>query len=132
MKHAAIHKLWFYFDRRFSSITTKETKGKKRQQKDITEHKKDNTNLFDLVSKDGPKLKWDGSFEQLKSLLETKLSLSGTWSSPQENEHEFEVDTPTISFNANKKTLVINGEGSEELKERLLPTENDQPGSSSG
>ena len=98
----------------------------------MAEHKKDNTNLFDLVSKDGPKLKWSGNFEQLKSLLETKLSLSGTWSSPEANVQEFEVDTPTISFNANKKTLVINGEGSEELKERLLPTENDQPGSSSG
>jgi hypothetical protein len=79
------------------------------------------------TNKDGFVFKWEepeGSFEELKSFVETTLSLTGTWSSlPKANAEKFTTNSKSkmdksisITFHIGTKTLQIQG-NSEDVKE---------------
>jgi hypothetical protein len=83
------------------------------------------------TNKDGFVFKWkepEGGFDELKSFVETTLSLIGTWSSlPKANAEKFTTNSKmdksiSITFHISTKTLQIQGnsEDVKELKEFLL------------
>jgi hypothetical protein len=78
------------------------------------------SSLFKEVSLFRKVLKWEGSFDDLKSFVETTLSLAGTWSLVSGGQ-KFTTNSKsiTIMFHTNT-TLQIQGKGGDELKKELL------------
>ena len=68
------------------------------------------------TNKDGFVFKWEGSFEELESFVETTLSLTGSWS-PVRNGQKFTTNPKSITITFyNTTTLQIQGK-SEDIKE---------------
>ena len=86
------------------------------------------SNLYSFLFKDGSDFKWGGTFEKLKSFVETTLTLNGIWSSPKANTEMFSTNSKmnnfsvTITFHSTTKKLQIQGKkkDSEKLKKDLL------------
>jgi hypothetical protein len=86
------------------------------------------SNLDSFLFKDGSDLKWEGTFEQLKSFVGTRLTLKGIWSFPKANTEKFTTNSKidnfsiTITFHSTTRTLQIQGkeENREKLKKDLL------------
>jgi hypothetical protein len=76
--------------------------------------------LFDHLSiGKKSKLKWKGGRQELKSFVETTLSLIGKWSSDYST-YQFNSKLISITFyDSKQKTLLIQGIIGKELKERL-------------
>ncbi|XP_028407847.1 rho-associated protein kinase 2-like [Dendronephthya gigantea] len=63
---------------------------------------------------EGSKIKWNGSFEDLKAFTELRLGLGGNWTSPGGSTKLFSSDEITIKYS--KKSLVLSFEGEASLK----------------
>ena len=75
----------------------------------------DRSNLSNYLSIDKkPRIKWEGSSQQLESFVKETLSLTGKWSS------HFISDEISITFHNATQTLQIQGKKGNELKARLL------------
>jgi hypothetical protein len=70
------------------------------------------------TNKDGFVFKWEGSFEELESFVETTLSLTGSWS-PVRDGQKFTTNPKSITITFyNNRTLQI--QGKKEDREKLI------------
>ena len=85
------------------------------------ETKPNTTDFFGHLSiGEKSKLKWEGNRQELKSFVETTLSLTGEWSS-DDSTPMFKSNGITITFYDSKQnTLLIQGRIGDELKQHLL------------
>ena len=83
-------------------------------------------NLYDLLSTKESPIKWNGTLEQLKTLFEKKLNLTGEWSSSVDKckviRHFFKSESSSVTITSypSTKTLQIQGEGKDDVKQLLL------------
>ena len=66
------------------------------------------------------KIKWLGSFEELKCLIFDLFGVDGKWSSPRGTAKTFRNDKITITWYANKKSLLFQGQEGNRLKAVIL------------
>ena len=71
------------------------------------------------VSEDG-KLKWFGSFEELKDLVSNSIMLTGKWSAPSRDCKLFKAENVEIRWYSKTKTLTNKGDKAEELKAKIM------------
>jgi hypothetical protein len=85
------------------------------------ETKPNTTDFFGHLSiGEKSKLKWKGNRQELKSFVETTLSLTGEWSS-NDSTLKFKSNGITITFyHSEQNTLLIQGKISDEFKQHLL------------
>jgi hypothetical protein len=72
-----------------------------------------------LSMTDKGKYKWSGSFEELKKLLNQELGYETNWSSPGGDAKKFQNEKLTIRWYADSSSLIIKGDDSSVLKEKL-------------
>lgn len=81
------------------------------------------------IGYDNGKLKWHGTFEHLKVLLEESIGLHGKWSTPGGQakkfscECDYTVPDPQLTvtwYQGKQQTLVFNGNMAEEVKDKFI------------
>ena len=82
------------------------------------------TNYFDVASKylivnSKGKFKWNGSFEELKSLMNVLTKQETKWMAPSGNCKLFETNDLTVRWYYNNSSLTINGTASKDIKFKL-------------
>ena len=82
------------------------------------------TNYIDVASKylivnSKGKFKWNGSFEELKSLMNVLMKQETKWTAPGGNCKLFETNDLTVRWYYNNNSLTINGNASKDIKFKL-------------
>ena len=68
---------------------------------------------------EGTKIKWHGSFDELKLFVESHLNLKGKWSSPGGSTKQFNSEQVMIKYSKQSSILSLEGEASEKVKQLL-------------
>ena len=72
-----------------------------------------------LVVKSKGKFKWNGSFEELKSLMSVLTEQETKWTAPGGNCKLLETNDITVRWYYSNNSLTINGTASEDIKSKL-------------
>ena len=87
------------------------------------EEEENNFDFFLLIAKENhkTKIKWLGDLESLKSFVERKLKLEGSWSyaSTHGGYHVFKASIATLCFYPGTKTLAVQGAKHEAIRKSI-------------
>ncbi|CAB4013813.1 Hypothetical predicted protein [Paramuricea clavata] len=72
------------------------------------------------VSNNG-RLKWLGSFEELKDIVSNPIMLTGKWAGPGGDCKLFEAENTEIRWYSKTKTLTVKGDKADEFKAKIMP-----------
>ena len=90
---------------------------------DIPEH----PTILSQIAFEGTKIKWHGSFEELKLFAESYLGLKGKWTSPGGSTKLFNSDEIMIKYSKQSSILSFEGEACEKIKEAIVKLVENRP-----